>query len=307
MNSPAPSKKTPETGEKKDAIELLKADHREVEQLFSQFESAKGRQQRRKLVEKIAAALTAHTIIEEEIFYPACREQDVEEDDLDEAQVEHDAVKILVSDLIKGSQDDDYYEAKVTVLSEYVKHHVGEEEKAGDGIFARAKSAGVDLVELGQEMQSRKDELMADQKRLLSRPPEIRSLDLFQQSRDHGDRARHPDESRHRDEERDEYYSRDYDDYRRAAGARDRAPSPEYRGDYGDRERRPPSRGIENSASGGRYRTYYGDDGDYDRPGSGRYLGPGGEDREYYHRTRYGSGSYRSEDDQDYGPGRYRG
>lgn len=333
MNSPSP---TPE-----DAIEFLKADHREGEQLFSQFQSAKGRQQRKKMIEKIAVALTAHAILEEEIFYAACREEGVEEDELDVAQVEHDAVKLLVSDLLKSSQDDDYYDAKVTVLGEYVKHHVGEEEKADDGIFARARKAGIDMAELGRKLRERKDELMADKQRLLGRPPRIRSLNLSQLNQDYGDMARYPSDRYREDESRyggyrsmGSRYRGDYDDDYREPGMSRASRSDAYgydddygptRGDYGQGgagggdhgrfqggsgdERRPGGhRGIERSAGGGRYRPYYDDD--YARPSAGRYLGPGGEDREYYHGTRYGSsyggGRYRSEDEDDERPGRDR-
>ena len=160
------------------AIELLKADHREVDHLFEQFQSARGRQQRKKLVKQIATALNAHTIIEEEIFYPACSKHGIEEDDLDEAQVEHDTIKLLVRELMEGSLDDDYYDAKMTVLSEYVKHHVGEEEEPQTGIFARVEKTDLDLDELGRELEDRKDQLMEHAERLTERPPRIRSLSL---------------------------------------------------------------------------------------------------------------------------------
>jgi len=171
-------KRKPETSgaDSQNAIDLLKADHREVDQLFEQFKSAKGRQQRKKLVRLIGTALNAHTIIEEEIFYPACSEHGIEEDDLDEAQVEHDTVKLLVRELVEGSLDDDYYDAKMTVLSEYVKHHVEEEEDPKEGIFARLEKTDADLDELGRELQDRKDALLEDPERLIARPPRIRSL-----------------------------------------------------------------------------------------------------------------------------------
>jgi hemerythrin superfamily protein len=190
MNSPK---------DKQNAIELLKADHREVDQFFNQFKTAKSRQQREKLIEQIAAALSAHTMIEEEIFYPACSEHGLEEDDLDEAQVEHDTIKLLVRELVEGRLADDYFNAKVTVLSDYVKHHVEEEEEPEKGIFARAEKAGLDLDELGQELKERKDELMADPERLLARPPRIRSLHLSNRS------ARHSAVPRYAEDRRDEH------------------------------------------------------------------------------------------------------
>jgi hypothetical protein len=178
------------------AIELLKADHREVEQLFEQYKTSRRRQQRGKLVEKIAVALTAHTILEEQIFYPTCSEHGVEEDQLEEAQVEHDTVKLLVRELLEGDLDEDYFDAKVTVLSEYVKHHVHEEEMPLDGIFARAEKSDIDLDALGEELQELKEQLMEDQNRLLSRPPRFRAFHLSGRSRGTGGRSRSVQEVR---------------------------------------------------------------------------------------------------------------
>jgi len=191
MNSPRKRSTSGEAGdEAQNAIDLLKADHRGVDQLFEQFKSAKGRSQRKKLVEKIATALNAHTIIEEEIFYPTCSRHGVEEDDLDEAQVEHDTIKLLVRELLEGHLDDDYYDAKVTVLSEYVKHHVKEEEEPEKGIFARIEKTDCDLKELGRELKERKAELMEDEERLIARPPRIRSLSLSRGEYRGGNRGR---------------------------------------------------------------------------------------------------------------------
>jgi len=104
--------------------------------------------------------LKIHTMIEEEIFYPAL-DGKIEQDTLDEAYVEHDGAKVLVNDLEAGSAGDDYYDAKVKVLSEEIKHHVREEEMPDQGMFAQARAAGVDLVALGAKLKSRKDELMS--------------------------------------------------------------------------------------------------------------------------------------------------
>ena len=168
---------------KSSAIDLLKSDHREVEQLFEEYKTARRRQQRGRLVEKIAAALTAHTILEEQIFYPACREHGVDEDELQEAQVEHDSVKLLVRELLEGELDEEYFDAKVTVLSEYVTHHVKEEENPTEGIFARAEKSGLDLDALGEEIAELKEHLMEDKERLLSHPPKLRALHLGRRSR----------------------------------------------------------------------------------------------------------------------------
>src|ERR1700744_3679681 len=134
-----PSKKTP------DAIALLKADHRKVEALFERYESARGR--KAEIAHQICLELIVHTLIEEEIFYPACRKAGVESDMMDEANVEHDGAKILIAELENGSPQDEYYNAKVKVLSEEIKHHVKEEEQPG-GIFAKARKADLDLDKL---------------------------------------------------------------------------------------------------------------------------------------------------------------
>jgi hypothetical protein len=144
---------------KQDAITLLKADHRKVEDLFEKYESA--RSKKADIAKKICMELTVHTMIEEEIFYPACREAGVESDMMDEANVEHDGAKMLIAELENGSPEDDYYDAKVKVLSEEIKHHVKEEEKRG-GIFTEARNADLDLDALGEQLAARKKELMAE-------------------------------------------------------------------------------------------------------------------------------------------------
>ncbi len=133
---------------KPDAIALLKADHRKVEELFESFESAKGSGKKKALAEQICMELTIHTKIEEDIFYPAC-EGAVEEKVIKEAYVEHDGAKTLIAEIEAGGPDDDFYDAKVKVLSEMIEHHVGEEEQRSEGIFAQARDAGLDLSDLG--------------------------------------------------------------------------------------------------------------------------------------------------------------
>jgi hemerythrin superfamily protein len=142
-----------------DAVTLLKEDHRKVEDLFKQFEEAKGDGRKRKIAEQIAAELIVHTQIEEEIFYPAC-EGKVEEADIKEAYVEHDAAKVLVAEIVAGGPDDDYYESKVHVLQEEIEHHVKDEERWLTGVFSQAKRHGVDMDKLGDELAARKAELM---------------------------------------------------------------------------------------------------------------------------------------------------
>lgn len=144
-----------------DAIALLKADHREVHEMFEQFEQLgdRAKASKEKLKEKICKALIAHTTIEEEIFYPAMRAQgDDAEDMVDEAIVEHASAKDLIKQLQEMQPDDELYDAKVKVLGEQIDHHVEEEEKK---MFAQAKKSGLDLLALGQEMALRKQELLS--------------------------------------------------------------------------------------------------------------------------------------------------
>ncbi|WP_309644865.1 hemerythrin domain-containing protein, partial [Phenylobacterium sp.] len=134
--------------EKPDAVALLKADHRKVEELFAHFEAAKADGKKKALAEQICMELTIHTKIEEDIFYPAC-EGAVDEDLLKEAYVEHDGAKVLIAEIEAGGPDDAFYEAKVKVLSEMIEHHVKEEEQRVEGMFAQAKKAGLDMEDLG--------------------------------------------------------------------------------------------------------------------------------------------------------------
>jgi hypothetical protein len=144
-----------------DAIALLKADHRTVEDLFAKFEEATGASKKAGLVKQICTELTVHTMIEEEIFYPACRGK-IEEDLLDEAYVEHDGAKMLIAELMTGTPDEAFYDAKVKVLSEQIEHHVEEEEKRSEGMFSQARAAGLDMDALGEQMRARKEELKAE-------------------------------------------------------------------------------------------------------------------------------------------------
>ncbi|HEY0958281.1 MAG TPA: hemerythrin domain-containing protein [Novosphingobium sp.] len=146
-----------------DAIMLLKNDHREVEALFSKFETTKNPAKKREIARQICTELKVHTMIEEEIFYPVFRGL-IEDDTLDEAYVEHDGAKVLVNDIEAGSPEDDFYDAKVTVLSEEIKHHVREEEMPKDGMFAQCRKTDVDLVALRDQLVARKKELLAQAK-----------------------------------------------------------------------------------------------------------------------------------------------
>lgn len=141
-----------------DAIALLKADHRKVESLFGQFEKARGSAARQDIAHRICTELKIHTLIEEELFYPAFRGK-IDDAMLDEAHVEHDGAKVLVNDIEAGGPGDDFYDAKVKVLSEEIRHHVHEEEMPSEGMFAQCRKTGVDLVALRDEMLAMKRQL----------------------------------------------------------------------------------------------------------------------------------------------------
>ena len=161
--------------QKMDAIALLKEDHRKVEALFEKFEKARDNERKQALVKEICTELCIHTMIEEEIFYPACTGK-AEEDTVEEAYVEHDGAKVLIAELLQSEPDNEFYDAKVTVLSEDIKHHVKEEEKRGEGLFAQAKAAGLDLAALGERLMARKEELMEEFKEGNLPPPQTRSF-----------------------------------------------------------------------------------------------------------------------------------
>jgi len=146
-----------------DAIALLKADHRQVEQWFSQFDKSNSKSKKQQLASSICEALTVHTTIEEEIFYPAFLEATEDKDLHHEAVVEHDGAKKLIAQIQRMSSGDDYFDAKVTVLSEMIKHHVKEEEQPG-GMFAEARKSGMDLQVLGEQLLARKKQLQSSAK-----------------------------------------------------------------------------------------------------------------------------------------------
>jgi hypothetical protein len=144
-----------------DAIALLKADHRAVEDLVEEFDATSASAKRKTLARRICTELIIHATIEEEIFYPALQGK-IDEDTLDEAYVEHDGAKVLIGQIMAGEPGDKFFEAKVTVLSEEIKHHVKEEEMPKEGMFAQARESDVDLSALGEQMASRKVELKAE-------------------------------------------------------------------------------------------------------------------------------------------------
>lgn len=178
---------TPKTGKtpelpadpEADAVDLLKADHRRVEALCAEFESAPDRR-KAAIIREACTELTLHTLLEEEIFYPACRAANGQEteDALDEAQVEHDCAKLLIIELLASSQEDPLQAARFKVLAEQIKHHVAEEEAPRTGVFAKAKSAGVDTAALGRRLLERKRRLLKEADRL--RPSHLVSFHQLQ-------------------------------------------------------------------------------------------------------------------------------
>ena len=169
----SPAKKSParksaasakrSTRSQADATTLLAKDHKDVRALFKRYEKLSKAEadgsERQALAEQICRMLTVHAQIEEEIFYPAVREAEVDEDLLDEAEVEHASAKDLIGQIQSMQPDDDLYDAKVTVLGEYINHHVEEEE--GE-MFRKARRAKVDMVNLGEQLMQRKEQLMGE-------------------------------------------------------------------------------------------------------------------------------------------------
>lgn len=147
-----------------DAIKLLTADHKEVKQLFKDYaklvKSEAEDSERQALAETICEMLTVHATVEEEIFYPAAREVLAEQDLLDEAEVEHASAKDLIAQIQSMKPSDPLYDAKVTVLGEYIDHHVAEEE--GE-MFPKIKKSTLDMDELGLEIKDRKQQLTGEE------------------------------------------------------------------------------------------------------------------------------------------------
>jgi hemerythrin superfamily protein len=145
----------------RDAIALLKQDHRVVEQLFEQFEEADD-DELQAIAERVCQLLTVHAQIEEELFYPPAKEalEDEEEIELvNEANVEHQSAKDLIAKIEAMTPEDENFKATVKVLSEYIKHHVKEEEKE---LFPKVKETELDLKEIGSQLLERKMALMQE-------------------------------------------------------------------------------------------------------------------------------------------------
>lgn len=159
----AKSQKPVKQGSATDVINLLKADHKKVKDLFTEFEGLKGKKnsgaKKEEIVKQICQELTIHALAEEAIVYPAAREAIKDEELMDEADVEHAGAKELIAQLQTMSPDESHYDAKVTVLREYIEHHVKEEE--GE-MFPKLRKSGVDREAMAEEIthfkEERKDE-----------------------------------------------------------------------------------------------------------------------------------------------------
>ena len=146
----------------KSAIALLKADHREVEQLFAAFEDADDDTPKQAaLASQIGQALTVHAELEETFLYPrvlaAAKKKDEEMDLVCEATVEHGTLRGLISGMNGKSPSDPMTKARVMVLKEFVEHHVKEEERE---FFPKLEGLGLDLDAIGEEMATAKSQLL---------------------------------------------------------------------------------------------------------------------------------------------------
>lgn len=148
----------PLAGKAQEATRLLRADHKLVNDLFEQFESARSSSKKQSLAMEICQELIIHAQIEEEIFYPAVQVALKDKELVPEAKVEHETLKSLIAQIEKESPDSELWEAKVKVLSEYVKHHVKEEQNE---LFPKVKASKLDLIELGMRLAERKEALKA--------------------------------------------------------------------------------------------------------------------------------------------------
>ena len=157
--------KTPRAGARTDAIALLRADHKRVSELFEQYESARSAAKKKSLVDTICQELAVHAQVEEEIFYPAVKAALKDKELVPEAQVEHQSLKDLIAQVKGKEPDGEMFDAKITVMSEYVKHHVKEEQNE---MFPRAKKTRLDMQQLGEQIAARKQELMDDPSQLES-------------------------------------------------------------------------------------------------------------------------------------------
>jgi len=162
-----PAAKTARSASRPDAIALLRADHQRVSELFEQYETTRSAAKKKTLAATICQELTVHARIEEEIFYPAVKAALKDKELVPEAQVEHQSLKDLIAQVKDKEPDGEMFDAKIKVMSEYVKHHVKEEQNE---MFVRAKKTRLDLQQLGEQLAARKQELMDDPSQLEGSP-----------------------------------------------------------------------------------------------------------------------------------------
>jgi len=141
----------------KNAITLLRTDHKVVNDLFDEFEKSRSAVRKKQLVAMICKELTIHAQIEEEIFYPAAKKALKDKELIPEATVEHATLKDLIAQVKGVEPDGEMFDAKIKVMSEYVKHHVKEEQNE---LFPKVKESKLDLLELGAQLMERKTELL---------------------------------------------------------------------------------------------------------------------------------------------------
>ena len=154
----APPAKPRASANTPDAVALLRADHQRVSALFAEYEGTRSAAKKKKVVSQICTELTVHAQVEEEIFYPAFKRALKDKALVPEATVEHATLKALIAQVEGQTPDGEMFDAKIMVLSEYVKHHVKEEQ--GE-MFPKAKTSRLDLAALGQQLADRKAELLA--------------------------------------------------------------------------------------------------------------------------------------------------
>jgi hemerythrin superfamily protein len=156
----------PSKSKNPDAIALLKADHKNVKDLFESFEEAEEPSEKANIAREAMKELRVHSVLEEEIFYPAVRQALGEDggDIMDESEEEHRVAKTIIEELAEEEAGDEHFEAKFSVLAESIRHHIKEEESE---MFKQARSAdGLDLHELAEAMTARKEQLLSDESEL---------------------------------------------------------------------------------------------------------------------------------------------
>ena len=160
-----PAKSLPGAKRQKDACDLLDADHKAVKAMFKEYETltesrSRSPARKRQLADRICRELSVHATVEEEVFYPAARKAIKDNPLMNEATVEHASAKDLIAQIRGMDAGDEMFDAKVTVLGEYIDHHVKEERTE---MFVKVRKTKLDLVKLGEQLQQRKEVLMAEQ------------------------------------------------------------------------------------------------------------------------------------------------